>query len=323
MFARSKRFDSLIQNRVKRIRAIGTSQNTRKLFSQFRIFQSSTKRILNNLLCFRLLDFNLTLTESIFRIGKSLLVISIGRKVRLPNTFSLRLGFDILDVGILKTLHTITEGLNGKTISIGFGGVSEILFLARPKFSDTGITFGGILNGLNLGELGVNLINLSLKTLRKGVGLSGRTNKLKETIRILDTFSLCDSLQTLGISIFGLCLNIFSLNTLQSGFAKGRSACHNVRHRVIRVRTLRGNRTTLGLRNITLRGTHRLEGRALEKRVNPGGLHRRTLCNGRLEFVISPRSIIFHAFVLGLSVLTALSNLKIIHLLLPLTIFTV
>ena len=34
MFASSKRFDSLIQNRVKRIRTIGTSQNTRKLFSQ-------------------------------------------------------------------------------------------------------------------------------------------------------------------------------------------------------------------------------------------------------------------------------------------------
>ena len=323
MFASSKRFDSLIQNRVKRIRTIGTSQNTRKLFSQFRIFQSSTKRILNNFLCFRLLDFNLTLTESIFRIGKSLLVISIGRKIRFLSTFSCRLGFDILDIGILQTLHTITESLNGETISVSLSGLGKIILFARPKLSDTGITFGGILNSFNLGELGVNLINLSLKALRKSIGLSSRTNELKETIRILDTFSLCDSLQTLSVSILGLCLNIFSLNTLQSGFAKRRGACHDVRHRVIRVRTLRGNRTTVGLRNITLRGTHRLEGRALEKRVNPSGLHRRTLCNGRLEFVISPRSIIFHAFILGLSVLTALGDLKIIHLLLPLTIFTV
>ena len=323
MFARSKRFDSLIQNRVKRTRTIGTSQNTRKLFSQFRIFQSSAKRILNNLLCFRLLDFNLTLTESIFRIGKSLLVISIGRKIRFLSTFSCRLGFDILDVSILQTLHAITESFNGKSIGISLSSISKVLFLARPKFSDTSITLSGILNGFNLGELGINLINLSLKTLRKSIRLSSRTNKFEEAISILNTFSLCDRLQTLSVGILGLCLNIFSLNTLQSGFAKRRGACHDVRHRVIRVRTLRGNRTTLGLRNITLRGTHRLEGRALEKRVNPGGLHRRTLCNGRLEFVISPRSIIFHAFVLGLSVLTALSNLKIIHLLLPLTIFTV
>lgn len=323
MFARSKRFDSLIQNRVKRIRAIGTSQNTRKLFSQFRIFQSSTKRILNNLLCFRLLDFNLTLTESIFRIGKSLLVISIGRKIRLLGAFGLSLSLNIPNLSILQTLHTITKSFNGKTIGIGLSGLSKIILFTRPKFSYTSITLGRILNGFNLGKLGVNLINFSLKTLRKGVGLSGRTNELEETIGILDTLSLCDSLQTLSISILGLCLNILSLNTLQSGFAERRSTCHNVRHRVILIRTLGRNRTTVGLRNITLRSTHRLEGRALEKRVNPGGLHSGTLCNGRLEFVISPRSIIFHAFILGLSVLTALGDLKIIHLLLPLTILSV
>ena len=247
MFASSKRFDSLIQNRVKRTRTIGTSQNTRKLFSQFRIFQSSAKRILNNLLCFRLLDFNLTLTESIFRIGKSLLVISIGRKIRFLSTFSCRLGFDILDIGILQALHAITKSLNGETVGVSLSGLSKIILFARPKFSNTSIAYVRILNGFNLGELGINLINFSLKTLRKSIRFSSRTNKLKETIGILDTFSLCDSLQALSISILGLCLNIFNLNTLQSGFAKGRSACHDVRHRVVLVRTLRGNRTTVGL----------------------------------------------------------------------------
>lgn len=285
----------------------------------FNTFSSKNTRFANLLIDF----LNLNLSKRFTKPTQLVLRISESLKIRFLGTFGCRLGLDILDVSILQALHAITESFNGKSIGIGLSSLGKIILFAGPKFSDTGITFGGILNGFNLGELGVNLINLSLKTLRKSIGLSGRTNELKEAIRIFDTLSLCDSLQTLSISIFGLCLNIFSLNTLQSGFAKRRGACHDVRHRVIRVRTLRGNRTTLGLRNITLRGTHRLEGRALEKRVNPSGLHRRTLCNGRLEFVISPRSIIFHAFVLGLGVLTALSNLKIIHLLLPLTIFTV
>ena len=247
MFASSKRFDSLIQNRVKRIRTIGTSQNARKLFSQFRIFQSSTKRILNNLLCFRLLDFNLTLTKSVLRTFKRLLVISIGRKIRPLGTFGLSLSLSILNLSILQALHAITKSLNGETVGISLSSLGKIILFAGPKFSDTGIAFGRILNGFNLGELGINLINLSLKTLRKSIGLSSRTNELKEAIRIFNTFSLCNSLQTLSVSIFGLCLNIFSLNTLQSGFAKGRGASHNVRHRVILIRTLGRNRTTVGL----------------------------------------------------------------------------
>ena len=283
----------------------------------------STKNVLNDFIGLLISQTNTTIAKSVLRTFKSLLVISIGRKIRLLGAFGLSLSLNIPNLSILQTLHTITKSFNGKTIGIGLSGLSKIILFTRPKFSYTSITLGRILNGFNLGKLGVNLINFSLKTLRKGVGLSGRTNELEEAIGILDTLSLCDSLQTLSISILGLCLNILSLNTLQSGFAKRRSTCHNVRHRVILIRTLGRNRTTVGLRNITLRSTHRLEGRALEKRVNPGGPHRRTLCNGRLEFVISPRSIIFHAFVLGLRVLTALSNLKIIHLLLPLTIFTV
>ena len=129
-----------------------------------------------------MLNFNLTLTKSVVCTFKSLLVISIGRKIRLLGAFSLRLSFDILDVSVLQTLHAIAESLDSETIGVGLSGLSKIILFARPKFSDTGITFGGILNGLNLGELGVNLINLSLKTLRKGVRLSGRTNELEETI---------------------------------------------------------------------------------------------------------------------------------------------
>ena len=199
MFARSKRFDSLIQNRVKRIRAIGTSQNTRKLFCQVHIFQSSTKSVLNNLLCLRLLNFNLTLTKSIFRIGKSLLVISIGRKIRLLGTFRLRLSFDILDVSVLQTLHAIAESLDSETIGVCLSGLSKIILFARPKFSNTSVTLIGVLDRLNLGPFRFNLLNLRSEFLRKGVRFSGRTHKSEEAIRVLNTRSLSDSLQTSSV----------------------------------------------------------------------------------------------------------------------------
>ena len=141
-----------------------------------------------------MLNFNLTVTKSVLCTFKSLLVISIGRKIRLLDAFGLGLSLGILNLGILQALHAIAESFNSKAVSISLGSVSEILFLARPKFSDTGITFGRILNGFNLGELGIDPINLSLKTLRKSIRLGGRTNELKKAIGIFDTFSLCNSL---------------------------------------------------------------------------------------------------------------------------------
>ena len=209
----------------------------------FNTFSSKNTRFSNLLINFLNLGLSkrfTKLTQLVLRIGESL-------KIRFLGTFGLRLGFDILDVSILKALHAITKSFNGKTIGISLGGISEILLLARPKFSNASVTLIGILDSLNLSPFGFDTLNFSAKLLRKSVRFSGRTNKLEEAVGILDTLSLCDSLQTLGVSILGLGLNIFSLNTLQSGFAKRRCACHNVRHRVILVRTLRRNRTTVGL----------------------------------------------------------------------------
>ena len=208
---------------------------------------ASTKNVLNDFVGLLISQTNTTIAESVLRAFKSLLVISISRKIGLLDTFGLSLSLSICNLSILQALHAITKSINGETVGVSLSSLGKIILFARPKLSDTGITFGGILNGFNLGELGINLINLSLKALRKSIGLSSRTNELKETIRILDTFSLCDSLQTLSVSILGLCLNIFSLDTLQSGLAKGRGTCHNVRHRIVLVRTLRRNRTTVSL----------------------------------------------------------------------------
>ena len=199
MFARSKRFDSLIQNRVKRIRAIGTSQNTRKLFSQFRIFQSSTKRILNNLLCFRLLDFNLTLTESIFRIGKSLLVISIGRKVRPPNTFSLGLSIRKISLSLDSTFIGIGHVLGDKTIGIGLRSLGGLLSGTLVEFLNTRSLLINIRNGINFGVLGSDLIHSSAEAARKKFIILDTLDNIKNFIGFVDTDSLGLNFQTVGI----------------------------------------------------------------------------------------------------------------------------
>ena len=199
MFARSKRFDSLIQNRVKRIRAIGTSQNTRKLFGQFRIFQSSTKRILNNLLCFRLLDFNLTLTESIFCIGKSLLVISIGRNVRLPNTFSLGLSIRKISLSLDSTFIGIGHVLGDKTIGIGLRSLGGLLSGTLVEFLNTRSLLINIRNGINFGVLGSDLIHSSAKAARKKFIILDTLDNIKNFIGFVDTDSLGLNFQTVGI----------------------------------------------------------------------------------------------------------------------------
>lgn len=199
MFARSKRFDSLIQNRVKRIRAIGTSQNTRKLFSQFRIFQSSTKRILNNLLCFRLLDFNLTLTESIFRISKSLLVISIGRKVRLPNTFSLGLSIRKISLSLDSAFIGIGHVLGDKTIGIGLRSLGGLLSGTLVEFLNTRSLLINICNGINFGVLGSDLIHSSAEAARKKFIILDTLDNIKNFIGFVDTDSLGLNFQAVGI----------------------------------------------------------------------------------------------------------------------------
>lgn len=199
MFATSKRFDSLIQNRVKRIRAIGTSQNTRNLFSQFRIFQSSTKRILNNLLCFRLLDFNLTLTESIFRIGKSPLVISIGRKIRLPNTFSLGLSIRKISLSLDSTFLGTGHVLGDKTIGIGLRSLGGLLSGTLIEFLNAGSLLVNIQDSVNLCILGSDLIHSSPEATRKKFIVFDTLDNVKNFVRLIDTNSLGLNFQTISI----------------------------------------------------------------------------------------------------------------------------
>ena len=200
MFASSKRFYSFIQNRVKRIRAIGTSQNTRKLFSQFRIFQSSTKRILNNLLCFRLLDFNLTLTESIFRIGKSLLVISIGRKIRLLSTFGIGLSIRKISLSLDSTFIGISHVLGDKTIGIGLRSLGGLLSGTLVEFLNTRSLLVNIRDGINFGVLGSDLIHSSAEAARKKFIILDTLDNIKNFIGFVDTDSLGLNLQTISVS---------------------------------------------------------------------------------------------------------------------------
>ncbi len=153
-----------------------------------------TKRTTNNTLSLLIGKLNTTGTQSILSLFLSTLKVRIGTKISLLSTFGLSLSINILNIGILQTLHAITESINRQTVSVSFSGFSEILFLTGPKFSNTGITLDGILYSLNFGKLGVNPIDLSLKAFRKSIRFSRRTDKIKETIRILDTLSLGQSL---------------------------------------------------------------------------------------------------------------------------------
>ena len=200
MFASSKRFDSLIQNRVKRIRTIGTRQNTCKLFSQFRIFQSSTKRILNNFLCFRLLDFNLTLTESIFRIGKGLLVISIGRKIHLLDTFGLGLSVRKISLRFDSAFIGISHILRNKTIRIGLRSLGCLPGGALIEFLNTGSLLVNIRDGVNLGILGSNLIHSGTEATRKKFVILDTLDNIKNFVRLVDADSLGLNFQTISVS---------------------------------------------------------------------------------------------------------------------------
>ena len=260
--------------------------------------------------------FNTTLTKSILGLFLSTSKRSTGTQIILLSTFGLNLS-------ILQTLHTIAESLNGETVGVSLSGLSKIVLFTRPKLSNTSITLGRILNSLNLGELSINLINLSLETLRKGIGLSSRTNEIKERIGILDRTSFGQNFQTSSIRQLSLSLNILSLNNLHSRTLQTLKTTLNSGTGVILIRTTGRNRTGIRSRSITLSSTHRLKNRTFNKRVNSSSLISGTLSDGRLEFIVRPLGIITILLPLHFSVITLVLQLPLIHFFLPLTILTV
>ena len=196
-------------------------------------------------MCFRLLDFNLTITEGIFRIGESLLVISIGRKIR-PLTITegiFRIGKSVLVISIgrkIRLLDTFGLGLSvrkislrfdsafigishilrNKTIRIGLRSLGCLLSGALIEFLNAGSLLVNIRDGVNLGILGSNLIHSGTEATRKKFVILDTLDNIKNFVRLVDADSLGLNFQTISVSQLGLCPNIFSLNTLQSGFAK-------------------------------------------------------------------------------------------------------
>ena len=188
---------------VQRFDGVFRSTQVRKIIHKLLIFMHILRVVKTscrkNLTGLRISKIHTTSTKGVLCAFKSLLIISIGRKIRLLGAFRLRLGFDILDVSVLQTLHAIAESLDSETIGVGLSGLSKIILFARPKFSNTSVTLIGVLDGLNLGPFRFNLLNLRSEFLRKGVRFSGRTYKSEEAIRILNTRSFSDSLQTSSV----------------------------------------------------------------------------------------------------------------------------
>ena len=154
---------------------------------------------MNNLLCFRLLDFNLTITESIFRIGKSLLVISISLEIRFLGTFSRGLSIRKISLSLDSTFIGISHVLRDKTIGISLRGLGRFLGGTLVEFLNTGSLLVNIRNGVNLGVLGSDLIHSSAEAARKKFIILDTLDNIKNFIGFVDTDSLGLNFQTVGI----------------------------------------------------------------------------------------------------------------------------
>ena len=233
MITSTKALDSLIENRIQRRRTIRASKNTRKTFGNFKISKFRAKRGLNNLLCFCLLNFNLTFTQSIFGFSKR-------SQIRLFSAFSLGLSLGKTDASLKGFLLKVTKGIDRKTISISLSGLCKVLFMLCPKGSDLSLFLVNVRNCICFSECGFDFGNFSLELLRKGIRFSGGADKLEHRVSILNAFSLGKRLNLLRVHQFDV--SVRSLDSLHLGDTghHGRHTGLNSRTGIKLVRTLRG-----------------------------------------------------------------------------------
>ena len=155
---------------------------------------------MDNLLCFRLLNFNLTLTKSVLCTSKSLLVISIGRKIRLLEAFGL--GLDIREISLRfdSAFIGISHILRNKTIRIGLRSLGCLLGGALIELLNTCSLLINIRDRINLGVLGSNLIHSSAEATRKKFIVLDTLDNIENFVGLVDANSLGLNFQTISIS---------------------------------------------------------------------------------------------------------------------------
>ena len=146
-----------------------------------------------------MLNFNLTLTKNVLCTFKSLLVISIGRKIRPLNAFGLGLGIRKISLRFDSAFIGVSHILGDKTIRIGLRSLGGLLGGALVEFLNTRIFLINIRNSINFGVLGSDLIHSSAEAARKKFIFLDTLYDIKNFIGFVDTDSLGLNFQTVGI----------------------------------------------------------------------------------------------------------------------------
>ena len=163
----------------------------------FRIVKTSRRQ---NLTSLRVSKIHATSTESVLCTFKSLLVISIGRKIRLPNTFSLGLSIRKISLSLDSTFIGIGHVLGNKTVGIGLRSLGGLLSGTLVEFLNTRSLLVNIRDGINFGVLGSDLIHSSAEAARKKFIILDTLDNIKNFIGFVDTDSLGLNLQTISVS---------------------------------------------------------------------------------------------------------------------------
>ncbi len=163
----------------------------------FRIVKTSRRQ---NLTSLRISKFHATSTESVLCTFKSLLVISIGRKIRLLDIFGLGLSVRKISLRFDSALIGISHILRNKTIGIGLRSLGCLLGGALIEFLNAGILLVNIRDGVNLGILGSNLIHSGTEATRKKFVVLDTLDNIKNFVRLVDADSLGLNFQTISVS---------------------------------------------------------------------------------------------------------------------------
>lgn len=163
----------------------------------FRIVKTSRRQ---NLTSLRVGKIHATSTESVLCTFKSLLVIGIGRKIRLLNTFGLGLGIREISLRLDSALIGISHILRNKTIGIGLRSLCGFLGGTLVELLNTCSLLINIRDRINLGVLGSNLIHSSAEATRKKFVVLDTLDNIENFVGLVDANSLGLNFQTISIS---------------------------------------------------------------------------------------------------------------------------
>lgn len=147
----------------------------------------------------RISKIHTTSTESVLCALKSLLVISISRKISLLGAFCLGLCIREISLGLDSTFIGVGHVLGDKTIGISLSGLGGFLGGTLVEFLNTRSLLVNIRDRVNLGILGGDLIHSSTEAARKKFVILNTLDNIKNFVGLIDADSLGLNFQTISI----------------------------------------------------------------------------------------------------------------------------